>query len=111
LQLLILSYFFYPMNTPIGALLTTKLQMKVLYINSFIMVIIQYAGLWILYNLGDTSLILASLKILCVGVSCLLLLNWAIKYLQISASSFFTKILLLPILVSLVFALIGINII
>lgn len=109
LQLLVISYFFYPISTPIGAILITKLEMKILYINSFIIVMVQYLGLWVFYKSGDVSLVLASLKIIGAGFASILLIKYVIQYLRISILSFVTKVLLLPILLSLIFTIISLK--
>lgn len=110
MQLLIASYFFYPLNTPIAAIIMTKLNIRVLYINSILMVIIQYLGLGLFYKYGDFGIILAALKVLCVGISALLLLKVTLDYLQVSLMSFFSKIMLLPVTLSIVFAAIWLKI-
>ncbi|MGV8878719.1 MAG: hypothetical protein ACOH2A_06775 [Sphingobacteriaceae bacterium] len=111
LQLLVASYLFYPLNTPIAAIITTKLNIRVLYINSIIMVVIQYFGLWIFHKSGNTGMLLSALKVLCVGISTLILLKVSLSYLKVSIRVFISRVLFLPIALSLLFAIVGFTII
>lgn len=106
-QLLVFSYIFYPLSTPIGALLTTKLKMNILYANSVIYIAIQYLGLWIFYKSVDSAVLLALIKILCAGTGCIVLVNWLIKYLDMARFTFFYKVFALPISLSLLFSIVS----